>query len=173
MDLGGYGDEYEVSSCQSTTSLASLTPHVITTDELEVFQFSCGNNKISYIQGSDNGMFDGIYKASGITGTGNLVIDAEKLNSTCNPGWDDRISVDTKSGNHSVSISPNPAQNHLKLEGLSRMQGEKIELYNMNNQSLYQETIDRNHLQINMSNISNGVYLLKIGNHVERIIVNH
>lgn len=64
-------------------------------------------------------------------------------------------------------ISPNPAKNNINLSANSNI--ERIEIYNITGQNIVNRTLNNSYSKINVSNLTNGVYLIKafIGNKSE------
>lgn len=69
---------------------------------------------------------------------------------------------------NAARIYPNPASSHITVEATSAI--DLVEIFNMNGQKIDQVVVDGNYTNINTTNLSNGLYLMKI--HTENGVSN-
>jgi hypothetical protein len=67
-----------------------------------------------------------------------------------------------------IAISPNPSNGNFILQNSNELG--LISVYNTLGELIYQKTVKENNAQIDISNQSNGTYLLRIGNNFTKII---
>lgn len=81
--------------------------------------------------------------------------------------------IDESDSQRNISLFPNPANNNLTI--LSDKEFETIEIYNALSQLVYSTKINETtSLSINVSNLSNGIYFVKIDNSVvKKVSINH
>jgi hypothetical protein len=63
----------------------------------------------------------------------------------------------------SLKVYPNPADEYLTVEG----EMTSVEVYNTIGQCLFNKTVNGNSTRINLSEFSNGIYLLRVNNNGE------
>lgn len=75
---------------------------------------------------------------------------------------------------NAINLYPNPAKNQLNISGLNQFENVEVSVFNMIGQELKNVEFDNELSKLNLSELSNGVYLVKIntaeGNLTQRII---
>jgi len=69
-----------------------------------------------------------------------------------------------------VNIYPNPAQNYIVVEFLMDYETENIEILDIVGKTIRQITIESSITQINISDLEKGIYLIKVGETIHRLI---
>ncbi|WP_121665913.1 BspA family leucine-rich repeat surface protein [Mesonia aquimarina] len=72
----------------------------------------------------------------------------------------DDLSTDPYIFESSISLYPNPTQNILNIETKNKAEIKKLKLFNLNGIQI--ETVVNNKKQLNVENLSNGIYFIKI-----------
>jgi len=80
----------------------------------------------------------------------------------------DDLSTDRYTFESSISLYPNPTRNILNIEIKSKAEIKKLKLFNLNGIQI--ETVVNNKKQLNVENLSNGIYFIKITTNQETVI---
>jgi hypothetical protein len=99
-------------------------------------------------------------------GTGPFVIQAPTYNSINNPN------ALTEDGANHIGIFPNPASTYFRVLGLDQSKPQKVEVMNNLGQIVYTETLTGQGT-IYTSDWVNGLYLVRCGNTVKKILIAH
>lgn len=84
--------------------------------------------------------------------------------------------ANTKNGDalieHSFNISPNPATDHIQITIPQEVEMNKLSIYNLNGQVLIQKALDiqTKDIELDISHLSTGMYLLKVEGNSQSII---
>lgn len=99
-------------------------------------------------------------------GTGNFVIKAPtfKINN------EHTTSVTDESISEDIQFYPNPASDYIKIENLTRMNSDNIEIINMVGERVLAQKLDNSGI-VDVSGLPSGVYYVKIGDNVLRLAV--
>ena len=83
------------------------------------------------------------------------------------------LSVGQESFNNEIIIYPNPTTNSITVEG-SNIKMNDIKIYNMLGQEISEFNIiiyeDQNKFKVNMTNLSSGIYILKIKTTTNKVV---
>ncbi len=107
-----------------------------------------GNSSSSAL--AEFGLHDGIWK--------------RLLNMTCPVG------VPTDHGSQ-FTIYPNPTNEHFKIETSQEAVGQEAKLFNIAGELVWNKTIEQASTQVNVSQLSPGIYILKIGATQQKVMV--
>lgn len=69
------------------------------------------------------------------------------------------------------SVYPNPASDHITIQG--EVQDKELVVIDLNGKMVFQTLVNQFPINLDVSTLSNGAYILSIGNTKKRIIVNH
>ena len=90
---------------------------------------------------------------------------------------DDNTDVKDNSNNSAKSISPNPARDYIEISSINSMlkngvdEGSDIQIFNTLGEIIFSvEQTSQSVQKINISNLTSGMYFIKIGNNVEKFV---
>lgn len=96
----------------------------------------------------------------------NWRIEGDSLN--CSVGLKEHLS-----NIQQILVYPNPSSDRVNISFDSNLIGQKLQLLTIQGQLVEESLTKQNSIQLNLNNLGNGVYVLRIGNYSHKLIVNH
>jgi hypothetical protein len=122
-----------------------------------------GNDFMSAVYSGDT-----LYTVWGDSRSGKLNIWFAKTIASTNTTVDLNV---LNEGNDIFQVFPNPAQQQLKISILQAAGLAPIEIYNLEGQKVFSKVPTKMQDEIDISNIKSGVYLVKLGAQLKRIVI--
>lgn len=122
-----------------------------------------GNDFMSAVYSGDT-----LYTVWGDSRSGKLNIWFAKTIASTNTTVDLNV---LNEGNDIFQVFPNPAQQQLKISILQAAGLAPIEIYNLEGQKVFSKVPTKMQDEIDISNIKSGVYLVKLGTQLKRIVI--
>lgn len=79
--------------------------------------------------------------------------------------------IDIEESSNNFNIYPNPSSDNITIE-FEKVESQPIYIFNIIGNIIYQETINDKNINIDVSNWSKGIYLIKTKDRVEKLIIN-
>lgn len=85
--------------------------------------------------------------------------------------YSDAIAVDEVAFDTKVGIFPNPASSVVNVKVENYEPGDKVTVMDVSGRILIEETIADNEMHVDVNNLSKGLYIIKVGDVVEKLVV--
>jgi len=134
------------------------------TNELEIIsEVNYGNAGDAFGIRGISKTYDGGYLFTGYGGEqNNIVMKADSLlNLPLSEGWN---AIDVPDNNRSISCYPNPVQTILHIKSSDNKPLNEIKMYDMFGRIVFEKISCKNSIQIDVSNIESGIYILRTNN---------
>lgn len=89
-------------------------------------------------------------------------LDSAQLEPSTLPEAGGENSVTELTGNNTVSVYPNPAQNFVNVRVLVRTENTRAQLYDVNGRVVLEQTLNNDVNRLNTDNLSSGFYILRV-----------
>ena len=77
--------------------------------------------------------------------------------------------INTETSSTTASIFPNPATNNITIT--TELAASEISITNTTGQNVYQKTINKSSLKIDVQNFPKGIYFVNVNNHIKKLII--
>ena len=155
--LWSWGRNYVGQMANGNTNLIQSLPEKIDTTMNNNFVEVSGGNQYSMAIKTDGSLWGWGSNGSGNLGDGTTVNKTLPVLISCST-----VGIKDKNSGSLLSIYPNPSENFIRITSKENLIGLDLTIYDINGRSVVKEKITTPTPTINTSNLSAGIYLLRI-----------